>query len=114
METAQMPSLERSWQERIDDLLDIRTLEANWDGQGAEAPPCALVDTAIRFALSFRDQGLAPADFAIAGGNGTIFFEWHNPQGYLELEITAPNRAEGRFVRVGTDAAECFTLSTRR
>ena len=56
---------------------------------------------------------MPPADRVIAGVNGTVFFEWHGSEGYLEIEVTAPDRAEGRVVRKGSEEAEVFTLSRR-
>ncbi len=101
----------RTWALLIDDLLAIRHLEDDWDGQGAEAPHPALVDGAITLAQYLHAKGMAPADRAIAGVNGTVFFEWHGPVGYLEIEVTAPDEAEGRSVRNGEGVTEVFTLS---
>jgi hypothetical protein len=101
----------RTWQQLIDDLLAIRSLPDDWDGQGAEAPQPALVDGAITLAQDFKTSGEAPADRVIAGVNGTVFFEWHRPTDYLEIEVTAPDKAEGRLVRKGTDVAVVFTLT---
>ncbi len=104
----------RTWSQVIDDLLALRGLEDDWDGQGSEAPHPALVDGAITLAQSLQAQGLRPADFAVAGVNGTVLFEWHGPSDYLEIEVTAPDKAEGRSVRQGPDVTEVFTLSRRR
>jgi hypothetical protein len=103
----------RTWSQVIDDLLALRGLEDNWDGQGAEAPHPALVDGAITLAQSLRRGGPRPADFAVAGVNGTVLFEWHDPTEYLEVEVTAPDRAEGRSVRKGSGETTVFTLSRR-
>jgi hypothetical protein len=103
----------RPWSQVIDELLAIRRLTDDWDGQGAEASTPALVDGAITLAQNIRANGVRAADLAIAGVNGTVIFEWHDPAGYLELEVTAPNRAEGRWVAKGSDAARTFTLSRR-
>src|SRR4051794_1952575 len=81
----------RTWSQVIDDLLALRNLENDWDGQGAEAPNPALVDGAITLAQSLRTEGRRPADFAVAGVNGTVVFEWHDSSGYLEIEVTAPD-----------------------
>lgn len=102
-----------TWSQVMDDLLALRTLEDDWDGQGAKAPHPALVDSAIALAQYFRTIEKSPADFAVAGVNGTVVFEWHDPDEYLEVEVTAPGRAEGRRVRKGSDVTEVFTLSRR-
>ncbi len=100
-----------TWSQLIDDLLALHYLEDDWDGQGAEAPHRALVAGAITLAQDFQAKGMRPADRAIAGVNGTIFFEWHDQTGYLEIEVLAPDKAEGRLVRKGSAVAEVFTLS---
>jgi hypothetical protein len=38
----------RTWDQLIDELLGIRNLKDDWDGEGTEAPPPALVDGAIK------------------------------------------------------------------
>jgi hypothetical protein len=102
-----------SWPQRLDDVLALRNLHDDWDGQGAEAPDPAVADGALEFARDFQAAQLPPADRVIAGVNGTIFFEWHGSGGYLEIEVTASDRAEGRAVRKGSVVAEVFTLSRR-
>jgi hypothetical protein len=103
----------QTWSQRIDDLLALRHLEDDWDGQGAEAPHPALVDGAITLAQSIQAKGKVAADRVIAGVNGTIIFEWHSPAGYVEIEVTAPDQAEVRWIRKGSDVAEVFALSRR-
>jgi hypothetical protein len=100
-----------SWPQLIDDVLALRNLRDDWDGQGAEGPDAAVADGALKFARDFQSAQMPSADRVIAGVNGTIFFEWHGSGGYLEIEVTAPDRAEGRVVRKGSDEAEVFTLS---
>jgi len=64
-------------------------------------------------AQSLQANGLRPADLAVAGVNGTVIFEWHDPAGYLELEVTAADRAEGRWVGKGSNAARTIVLARR-
>src|SRR5262245_30640609 len=93
------PSLRRTWPDLSQDGAAMRDLTEDWDGQGAAAPPLALVEGAIRLARGLQAKGYSPADRAIAGVSGTIFLEWHGPTGdYLEIEVTAPEHAEGRSV----------------
>jgi hypothetical protein len=103
----------RPWAELIDELRALRHLEDDWDGQGAKAPPPDLVDGAIALALHFQANAMRAADYAVAGVNGTVIFEWHDATHYLEIEVTAPDRAEGRAVRKGSDVTEVFSLSRR-
>jgi hypothetical protein len=101
----------RSWDEVIDELLALRGLEDDWDGQGAQAPEPALVDTALSVATDFRAERMPPAARAVAGVNGTVVLEWYSPTTYLEIEVTAPGQVEGRFVDRESGAVEEFTLA---
>jgi hypothetical protein len=103
----------RPWAEVIDELRALHQLEDDWDGQGAKALSPDLVDGAIALALRFQANAMRPADFAVAGVNGTVIFEWHDATHYLEIEVTAPDRAEGRAARKGAGVTEVFTLSRR-
>lgn len=100
-----------SWDRVIDDLLSLRQLQDDWDGQGAEAPDPAVVDSALKLALNFRASAMHPADRVVAGVNGTVFFEWFAPTQYLEIEVLAPGAAEGRWVYRETNRVEEFTLA---
>ena len=72
-----------------------------------------LVDAAVELAQDFQAASLPPADLAIAGVNGTVILEWHEPAGYLELEVMAADRAEGRWIGKGSLEARTFVLSRR-
>ncbi|HTK74567.1 MAG TPA: hypothetical protein VL371_04865 [Gemmataceae bacterium] len=102
----------RSWPLLIDDLLALREFKDDWDGQGAEAPKPGVIDAAVGLAREFQAAQVPPADHAIAGVNGTVYFEWHGTQGYLEIEVMA-NRTEARAVRKGSDVTEVFALAGR-
>ena len=102
----------RPWPLLIDDLQALRQLAEDWDGQGAEAPKPGMIDAAVRLAREFQAAQVSPADRAIAGVNGTVYFEWQGTDGYLEIEVM-PGRAEGRAVRKGSDVTEVFALSCR-
>ncbi len=103
----------RTWEQLIGDVIALRTLPADWDGQGAEAPPPAVVDGAVSLARGFQTDGAVAADRAIAGANGTVFFEWHGPNGYVEIEVTGPQEAEGRWVPSGASKAVEFLITRR-
>ena len=104
----------RGWARAVDELLRIRRLEDDWDGEGTEAPHPALVDGAITLAQALRGRAVAPPDRVHAGVNATVYFEWHRPIGYCEIEVTSPIEAESRFVRAGsltTEVARIVHLS---
>ncbi len=102
-----------TWPQLIDEMLRILTLKDDWDGEGTEAPCRALVGGAITLAQSLQEDGFPPADRVIAGANGTIYFEWHTPLGYQEIEVTSPVDAECRWVRKGAEMTEVFSLNIR-
>ena len=89
------------WSSLVDELLSIRLLKEDWDGQDAVAPSAAIVDTAIRLAMRFQRDGLPSADRVAAGPSGTVFFEWHSPRNYIEVEVASPGVAEVREVLDG-------------
>lgn len=62
-------------------------------------------------ARHFQDERQTPADRVTAGVNGTIFFGWHFPGGYREVEIISPTEAEVRLVRNGAAEADESMLS---
>lgn len=104
---------EPSWQSAIDELLRIRNLNDDWDGEGTEAPPPALVDGAITLAQHLQAEGVPAAERVLAGVNGTIYFEWHTLLGYQEIEVTSPRDAELRWVGNNAEITEFFQLSRR-
>jgi hypothetical protein len=83
------------WGQRIDDLLDIRRMEDDWDGLGAPAPATALVDSALLLAQILRQERWLPPCRIVAGLTGTVLFEWQGAGGeYAELEVTRPRHGE--------------------
>jgi hypothetical protein len=92
---AGQPAGTEGWDDRIDDLLAIRALTKDWDGQGADAPPVELVDSALVLALLLRRDGVATPTRIVAGVNGTVIFEWQWDAGnYTEVEVTEPYQAD--------------------
>jgi hypothetical protein len=102
-----------AWSDLIDELLRIRTLQDGWDGEGAEAPHPALVDGAITLAQDLQARGEPPADRVIASVNGTVYFEWHTPLGYREIEVVSPLDAESRWVPKGSNETVVVGLTRR-
>lgn len=105
--------LGHTWTPLIDELLRIRILKDDWDGEGTEAPSPGLVHGAIRLAQQLEAAGYPPADRAIASVNGTIYFEWHTPLGYQEIEILSPLDAEYRFVPKDSNETTVVGLTLR-
>jgi hypothetical protein len=99
-----------AWEARIHDLLKIRSLEDDWDGAGAVAPPPDLVDSAIILAQILRDRGYDAPSRIVPGVNGTVLFEWQHDGIYEELEVTEPLLAEVMQIVPG-QPAEHWILS---
>lgn len=102
-----------SWTPLIDELLRIRNLNDDWDGEGTEAPHPHLVDAAILLAQNLAARSFSPAERVIASGNGTIYFEWHTPRGYQEIEVLSPLDAVSRFVPKDSNETTVVRLTLR-
>lgn len=98
------------WVDRIDDLLGIRNLKDDWDGEETAAPHPSLVDGAITLCQSLQSSGFPPPDRVHASVNETIFLEWHTPSGYREIEVLSPIEAECRWVPRGADLTQVWRL----
>jgi hypothetical protein len=82
------------WTERIDELLAIRQLEDDWDGQGSPAPATDVVDGSLILALLLRREGIVAPNGVTQGVTGGIHFDWQPADGrFIELQVTAPGRA---------------------
>jgi len=88
------------WSAWIDELLTIRQLEDDWDGQGAPAPVTDVVDSSLILALLMRREGIAAPNLVTQGPSGRVHFDWLPGDGkYVELQVSAPNQA---FVYIHT------------
>ncbi len=112
--TAKEALQSRAWSDCINELLDIRNFDDDWDGGGTERLDPTLVDSAINLALGFKGLGMPPADRVIAGVNRTLCFEWRSPQGFQELEISSPTDAEFRWIAKGSTEPQIIVLNPHR
>ncbi len=91
-----------AWKQIIDQLLCIRQLEEDWDGQGAAAPAAAVVDRALEWVGQMRRHPRAiPPSQAVAGVQGEVYLEWQSGAFYLVAEIPSPTRVEWMLVLEG-------------
>jgi hypothetical protein len=98
------------WKKCIDSLLKIRLLENDWDGQGSEAPPPELVDSAIILAVLLRQQHIEPPTTTVQSVQGTVLMEWQWPdQTTLEIDVIEPNLADV-FLMVPNQQAQHWQL----
>lgn len=101
------------WPERIDELLAIRQLEDDWDGQGTPAPATQVVDSALILALLLRREGIAAPCAVTQGLSGGVHFDWQPEDGrYIELQVMAPNTAVV-YVHTPNLPTKQYTLAER-
>ena len=83
------------WKSCIDALLDIRLLERDWDGQGTEAPPPEVVDSAIILAVLLRQKNVTPPDVTVQSVQGTVLMYWQWPdRTTLEIDVLESDLAD--------------------
>lgn len=79
------------WRRVERDILAMHYLEDGWDGEFAETPHRAVVDSAIYVLGLSRKQRLPAPSRAVVSPSGTVVIEWQRcGQGYLEAEIGEP------------------------
>jgi hypothetical protein len=78
-----------------DELLRLRELPADWDGQGSLAPQSTNVDQAIAWVREMRRWPRAlPPTAAVPGTSGEVILEWRGDSYYLAAEISDGTRVE--------------------
>ncbi len=88
------------WDTIIDELLRMRELQDDWDGEGSIAPETAIVDDVMSFAYWRKQENELPPDRIVATVNGTICFEWYADGFFREFEFVAPDILEIRSMRL--------------
>lgn len=98
----------------IDSLLRIRLLEDDWDGQGSEAPPPELVDSAIILAVLLRQKHIEPPTTTVQSVQGTVLLNWQWPHGTtLEIDVIEPYLADV-FLMVPNQPAQHWQLGEKQ
>jgi hypothetical protein len=92
------------WRRSIDDLLELRQLAANWDGEGALAPLPELVDSAITFVREKRNP--IPPSRIVPLNDGRVTLEWEAAGYYLSLRFESP--CQGRVMSIQPDGSTGF------
>ena len=90
------------WDPIIDELLSMRDLQDDWDGEGSVAPQKALVDSVTSFAHRCKLRNELAPDRTVATVNGTICFEWYVNGVFTECEFVAPDAHELRVMRINS------------
>jgi hypothetical protein len=91
------------WETVIDELLWMRELQDDWDGEGSAAPQKALVDYVTSFAYRRKQENQLAPDRIIATVNGAICFEWYVNGLFTECEFVAPDALEVRVIRLNNN-----------
>jgi hypothetical protein len=104
-EAEQNTNSNASWKHVDEELIRFRSLGDDWDGEGSDAPPDDLIDTATSFARHLCCCGESPPDRILASVNGTVLFEWFAKSGYLCYDIHKTNEVEGRWAKRGDTRA---------
>jgi len=98
-------ALASPWSIGLQELTEIRSLEDDWDGQGALAPSSELVESAEELARELQTLRVAGPSCVVPGVNGTVVFEWEfGPDLSIEIEVTEPGAGEGFLLATGSQA----------
>jgi hypothetical protein len=90
------------WEPAIRKIVELQNLGPDWDGLGAVAPSPELVESAVRLAYLFSAKGVEPPHCVVPGLDGSVNFEWQNPDGTIaEVEIDRPLHAEVMLIEPG-------------
>jgi len=90
------------WEPAIRKIVELQNLGPDWDGLGAVAPSPELVESAVRLAYLFSEKGVDPPHCVVPGLDGSVNFEWQNPDGTIaEVEIDRPLHAEVMLIEPG-------------
>jgi hypothetical protein len=100
------------WESAVQKIIEYQRLGDNWDGFGAKAPSQELLQSAIGLAYVFRENGVDPPHRLAPGVDGSVIFEWQDPDGtYTDVEIVRPLHAECMRIEPGQPAKH-WTLPT--
>jgi len=94
----------RKWDCVLQELRKLRYLHNDWDGEGSDAPPHQLIETAIRFVGVLQSSRFEIPTTAVASRAGTVLFGWHEGSRYQEIEVVAPNRLEWMIIDENGDS----------
>lgn len=86
--------LERRWVETIRNLIIMRNLPDNWDGEDSEAPPPELIDSILAYIDILRGRGVPSPSRVSASPNGDVLLEWQEGDVYYEAEFSEPYNVE--------------------
>src|SRR5437588_11678490 len=79
------------WEPAVQKIVEFQHLGDDWDGPGTKAPSRELLESAIGLAYVFYQNGVPPPQRVAPGVDGSVLFEWQDPDGtYTEVETVRP------------------------
>lgn len=90
----------------IDELLELRKIGSNWDGEGAAAPVPELIDSAI--SLINQNKFGVPPSRIVPVNDGRVSLEWDTNGYFISLRIES--RYQGRKMLVKPNGATVFSV----
>jgi hypothetical protein len=93
------------WHQARRKLLELRSLKADWDGLGGEAPDPAVVDWAVDFLSALRNRvATAAPDRIILAPDGAVVLEWQSGSERVQAEFCEVGQVEWMYSRPQRDA----------
>jgi hypothetical protein len=94
----------RAWLSIEKDLLEIKDLQSDWDGFGADPVPLSVWDRAYFFLRMFRDIDVTfPPKRVALSPDGVIGFEWTKGESYIRADISDSTKVRWMFAAEGKD-----------
>jgi hypothetical protein len=94
-----------AWEPAVEKMVEFQNLGDDWDGEGAQAPSEEVLKSAIGLAFTLHQQGVDPPSRVVPGPEGSVIFEWQDPDGtYTEVEIVGWLVAELMVIEPGKPA----------
>lgn len=94
-EVSRRAGTDAEWDRILNELIRLRDLEDDWDGQGSLVLGRDNVEAALRWINEMRRWRQAlPPSCAVPGTAGEVVFEWRGDAFQLAAEISTPEKIE--------------------
>lgn len=103
------PPFSPQWEEVLDEVRDLDKYQPDWDDEGADAVPLALIRMTCSWLRTLQAQGTPAPASVYPLADGTVMVEWHYEHGAAD---SANIRSGGRIeiVRREQGAKPTFTV----
>lgn len=78
-------ALSRQWEAACDEASDLDKYNPDWDGAGADAVPLIVIRRTLDLFRRFELLAFPAPDSVYPAADGTVFVEWHHPNGVSQL-----------------------------